>query len=434
MTDQPQGPTEQPQEQDASPPPSPVQTVPTPVERGRLVRRPEGKLIAGVCTGLGAYTGIDPVAWRIGFVLLGLTTGIGIVGYIVAWLVMPMAREGEPVPPVPHTLNTGRWIGIGAIAIGALVFAHQAFGFHTSWFWGVLLIGIGVALWGRDWTSGGHGPRAPTPPHDGSAQVDATSPEASPPPPTSTAITPWNRPLPAAPSSGSATTATQPVTVSKPPKEKRPPSILGRVVVGACALAVGIILLLSNLHAMHAHPRFILAILLEIIGAGMLLGTFWGRARWLIAPGIVVALLLTTVSAIPFNLRGGMGDQFYTPTSLADLRPNYEHSAGPLQIDLSQVHFGSHHRVVTVRLGFGPLLVIVPKDVNVVARGHVQGGPLNLFGHQSAGWDVSDTVRSNATGAKGTLRLNTEVTFGPLLVERVGSPAIAQFKVNGFHH
>ncbi len=433
MTDQPQGP-EGPQDapqQDVPPaqdPPAaaaPVQTVQAPVDRGRLVRRPEAKLVAGVCTGLGAYTGVDPVAWRIGFVVLGLTTGIGIVAYIVAWLVMPMAREGEPMPEVPHTLNTGRWIGIGAIAIGALVFAHQAFGFHTSWFWGVLLIGIGVALWGRDWTGSGHAPRPPAPPKD-KPQDDFKEKE------TTTTLA-----LPAASALSSKQTApivaTQPIAPPKAPAAKRPPSILGRLVVGASALAIGVILLLGNLQVWHVSPKHTLAILLAIVGVGLLAGTIWGRARWLIAPGIVLALALTTVTAIPFNLRGGMGDQFYTPTSLATLRKTYEHSAGPLQIDLSHLKFGNHKRAMSARLGFGPLLVIVPKDVNVIARGHVQGGPLDLFGHNSAGWDVSDTVDSKAKGAAGTLRINASVTFGPLLVERVGSPTIDEFKVHGFH-
>jgi phage shock protein PspC (stress-responsive transcriptional regulator)/predicted membrane protein len=416
---------------DEAPPAVAPPVVQSYAERPRLVRRPEGKLIAGVCTGLGAYTGVDPVAWRIGFVVLGLTTGIGLVGYIVAWLVMPMARPDEPVPAVPHRLNAGRWVGIGAITLGALVFAHTVFGFHTSWFWGVVLIGLGVALWGRDWSGNGHRPRPPTPPGPGStAATTPTTPLPTPVPP----------PAPSAPAATAfSTTATAPITrtqpippAPRPPAPKRPPSILGRLVVGACALAIGAMLLLHNLNVLHAGPKFVLAVLLAIIGAGLLIGTFYGRARWLIFPGIVIALMLTTVTAIPFNTRGGFGDQFYTPTSLETLRHDYEHSAGPLQLDLSHLKFGGRKRTVNVREGFGPLLVIVPKDVNVIVHGHVQGGPLDLFGHTSAGWDVSDTVDSKAPGAKGVLTLNTSVTFGPLLVDRAGSARIDRFHINGF--
>jgi phage shock protein PspC (stress-responsive transcriptional regulator)/predicted membrane protein len=397
--------------------PAPEAAPPEPVYRGRLVRRPEGCLIAGVCTGLGAYTGVDPVAWRIGFVVLGLTTGIGIIGYIVAWLVMPMARPDEPAPAVPHTLNAARWVGIAAIALGALVFFHQVFGFHTSWFWGVLLIGLGVALWGRDF--GGHRPTEPRPPRDVKdepqddfKQKDSDAPARGTPPP---AIT--------APLASRAPTA----PIARPPVEKRPPSILGRLVVGACALAIGGGLLLGNLHVLHVRPKAMLAVLLAIIGLGLLVGTLYGRARWLIAPGIVIALALTTVTAIPFNLRGGMGEQNYTPLSFATLRTTYEHSAGPLEVDLSHLRFGNRKRTVNVRLGFGPLLVVVPKDVNVIVHGHVQGGPLDLFGHRSQGWDVSDTVESKAAGTNGVLRLDASVTFGPLMVDRAGSSEIPRF-------
>jgi hypothetical protein len=94
------------------------------------------------------------------------------------------------------------------------------------------------------------------------------------------------------------------------------------------------------------------------------------------------------------------------------------------------VDFGNHSRTINARLGFGPLEVIVPKDVNVIAKGHVQGGPLSLFGHNGAGWDVSDAVESRAKGAHATLRIDAAVTFGPLIVDRVGSPSLAQFHIH----
>jgi predicted membrane protein len=289
-----------------------------------------------------------------------------------------------------------------------------------------------VALWGRDWTSGGHAPRSPTAPKD-RPQDDFTSKDTA-------ATTPMTPPASSAFSSSKPAApivATQPIAPPRPPKppaEKRPPSILGRLVVGACALVIGGALLLSNLHVVHVRPKELLALLLGIIGAGLLVGTKYGRARWLIAPGIVIALALTTVTAIPFNTRGGFGDQSYTPTSFATLRHTYEHSAGPLRLDLSHLEFGSRHRTVNARLGFGPMLIVVPKDVNVIVHGHVQGGPLALFGHNSQGWDVSDTVESKVKGAKGRLDLDASVTFGPLLVDRDGSTAVRSFNFGRFHN
>jgi phage shock protein PspC (stress-responsive transcriptional regulator) len=62
----------------------------------RLVRIPEGGMIAGVCNGLGAYLDIDVTLIRIGFVIVVLVTkGAGIIGYIIAMFVIPEAQTPE---------------------------------------------------------------------------------------------------------------------------------------------------------------------------------------------------------------------------------------------------------------------------------------------------------------------------------------------------
>src|SRR5689334_1291136 len=61
----------------------------------RLTRAQEGRLITGVCAGLGRYTGIDSIIFRVGFALLVLTTGVGFLLYLGAFLVMG-APDGGP--------------------------------------------------------------------------------------------------------------------------------------------------------------------------------------------------------------------------------------------------------------------------------------------------------------------------------------------------
>ena len=56
----------------------------------RLTRVEEGRMIAGVCTGLGRYLGIDVTIVRIIFVLLGLFAMGGVLLYLILWLIMPM--------------------------------------------------------------------------------------------------------------------------------------------------------------------------------------------------------------------------------------------------------------------------------------------------------------------------------------------------------
>ena len=61
----------------------------------RLYRIHEGSMIAGVCNGIGAYLNIDPTLVRLGFVLLTVFGGAGVVVYLVMALVVPEARSPE---------------------------------------------------------------------------------------------------------------------------------------------------------------------------------------------------------------------------------------------------------------------------------------------------------------------------------------------------
>jgi phage shock protein PspC (stress-responsive transcriptional regulator) len=61
---------------------------PDPVRRLRRSR--SDRMLAGICGGLGDYFGVDPVAFRILFVLLALPGGLpGLLPYILMWIVIP---------------------------------------------------------------------------------------------------------------------------------------------------------------------------------------------------------------------------------------------------------------------------------------------------------------------------------------------------------
>lgn len=57
----------------------------------RMYRNPHDKVISGVCGGLGAYFNIDPVLFRILFVIFILFGGMGFIIYIVLWIAIPYA-------------------------------------------------------------------------------------------------------------------------------------------------------------------------------------------------------------------------------------------------------------------------------------------------------------------------------------------------------
>jgi phage shock protein PspC (stress-responsive transcriptional regulator) len=61
----------------------------------RLFRNPNDKILGGVCSGIGNYFDIDPVIVRLIFVVLFLTFGMGLLAYVIAWIVIPVARTPE---------------------------------------------------------------------------------------------------------------------------------------------------------------------------------------------------------------------------------------------------------------------------------------------------------------------------------------------------
>ena len=57
----------------------------------RLLRRSRtGRMLAGVCGGLGKFFGIDPTWIRLGFVIAAIPGGVpGILAYLICWIVIP---------------------------------------------------------------------------------------------------------------------------------------------------------------------------------------------------------------------------------------------------------------------------------------------------------------------------------------------------------
>lgn len=66
----------------------------------RLYRSPDERKIAGVCGGLGEYFDLDPVFFRLFFIVLVFFGGIGLLAYVVMCIMVPMkgsAREATAV-------------------------------------------------------------------------------------------------------------------------------------------------------------------------------------------------------------------------------------------------------------------------------------------------------------------------------------------------
>lgn len=70
------------------------------------MRRREGRMIAGVCAGLGDHFGVDVNIVRLIMVGLMVLWGLGALIYVVAWAVVP--EEGEETSIAENLVNKTR--------------------------------------------------------------------------------------------------------------------------------------------------------------------------------------------------------------------------------------------------------------------------------------------------------------------------------------
>lgn len=393
-------------------PAEPAPTPPGPPSAGvRVLRRRRGGHVAGVASGLGAYLGVDPTLLRVGFVVLAFFGGFGAMLYALAWIVIP--AEGEPDSLAERGLRRAAtfptWVKVlGVVWLLAVIGGNLGPPRGPGMFWGLLLVVAGVLLFRRS--------QFPSP-------SQLTTPEGSGPPISSVGAGPpasWPPPL----SGPSWPSRTFPPPVPPPP---RPRPFLGPLTVLTTVVALGVALVVDSGPGEVTLERF-LAISLVVIGAGLCVGAWWGRAHGLIALGIPVLLCLLAASVVSgaFRLVGQelalplrFGEVQARPATVAELEPEYRLSAGTQTIDLSDVSFASGTTEVSASVGMGEVIVLVGEDVTVEATGHVGLGELFFFDEQAGGPDVRLDHRDEGPEGGGRLVLDLEVGLGSGRIHRV---------------
>ncbi len=63
----------------------------SPSYRKRLYRDPDNRVFGGVCGGLAAYFNLDPLVFRVIFLLSFILYGVSLIAYIILWIIMPKA-------------------------------------------------------------------------------------------------------------------------------------------------------------------------------------------------------------------------------------------------------------------------------------------------------------------------------------------------------
>jgi cell wall-active antibiotic response 4TMS protein YvqF len=188
--------------------------------------------------------------------------------------------------------------------------------------------------------------------------------------------------------------------------------------MGIALLALGGAAALSEWGAIHLELSQFLALALAILGVGLLVGVWRGRARWLILPGILLIPLVLGASLIDVPIRGGFGNCYISPLSVAEIDRTYQLSAGDLVIDLTSLRFGPGEVVIDATVAAGRISVVVPQGISIVVRAHAGAGRVALFGQADQGIRI-DVVRTSATpGSLENLILNLRTGIGEVIVYR----------------
>ena len=389
-----------PSQDDPIPEPPPV--------RPRLVRHPDDKVIGGVCAAFGRYTSTDPVLWRVLVAAMALFGGAGLALYALGWLLVP--RSDLPGSFVERRLRKAdRSVSIGG-AVLVFVLAVVVLGLVDGAKLVVLAVVVGLGyLVVRERGATG------TPTSAGTTDAATWAPSA----PSSYGVT--------GTSSQAAWAAGTAAPSPAAPAAPRPRSALGVLTVSAATLVAGGLLLARAFGADGITAARVLAAALVVVGAGLVVGAFWGRARWLLAVGAALALALGavgTVAALEEPFAGGVGERTWVPTASTGPPFDFSLGAGEAVLDLRELEAGAV-RTLEAEIGAGSLLVLVPDDLRVSVTTDVGLGELRQSegdADRSTGRRISrpvDEVLVVGPQTGPVLDLRLEVGLGEIEVRRV---------------
>lgn len=163
-----------------------------------------------------------------------------------------------------------------------------------------------------------------------------------------------------------------------------------------------------------------LAAILSIVGLGLLAGAWYGRARWLIAVGAGLSVLLV-IAAAAEAIGPANGVATWRPASIDQVESSYHVDLGNATLDLTGVKFAGYEKAVTVTVGAGNLTIIVPPEVDVRAEAKVDMGNAGVFGTRwgGMGQSVRTILDEGVDGpGGGRLILRASVDMGNLEVKR----------------
>lgn len=334
------------------------------------------KMLGGVCGGLARRYGFDPALLRVATVVAVFAGGLGLLAYVAAWLLIPPDTDRSDAT---LTRSLGRLIfGVlfGIAAVAAFLGWLGSLGGLSGVVVGGFLVGLAGWLYLRRPTGEAVG-RLP--------DVLATTPPPIPQPEMTTAGFAYG--------GTGATTPEVPwdSTLADPPRYYAPPvvrtprerSYLGAITLLVALMAMGLMGAGAAAGLFPLSPTVFFAVPLVVVAAGLLIGAFGGRARWLIIPAVLLAL--ATAASVPVarfadSVEAGVGGPTWQPTTATE----YELGLGTATLDLTtwagstDVPPPTPATTVAANVQVGELIVLVPQTWRVDVAADVATGDISL--------------------------------------------------------
>ena len=449
----------------------------------QVLRSRADRKLGGVAGGLAAATDLDPTLIRLGLVL-GCLTGWGILGYLIAWAVIPEEDPARGRYLVPAPEPTGRHLRIGLAVLAGLgvlqvlgtvlgivssaligigLFPARIFGFHyDSGFDGgegllglILLIGGCLLLFRRylPWAPAYEGGSAP-----GSSFSDGSGGPAGPPPAGWSGS--WGPPIPPPPAGvaratitpGSGTGGATAAGGHGPPLPPSDPAWIAGLGARASAAAraarsngplllvraAGWLLGLWFLAAAVVGGAFwvigALDVRLPVLPVVTVLAALGGlgyallRSRRIAVVIGAMALLLvpTALAGALTRVDGQAGDRSVRPIVMTDLDREYRHAVGVFNLNLGGLQLPPGRTALDISMGAGQVEVIVPWDVNVETSAEVGAGTFDLFGNRQTGVNLDGKSRSTGQPGAPLLVVTARAGAGEVIVRRGYEPFTQQ--------
>ena len=412
--------------------------------------------VSGLAAGLARTWDVDPMLVRVGFAVLALSGGVGIVLYAAGWLMLPLEgkEQSQLEEWIPQTGSWSREVKVGVVVAACIIGAIALSWLVPFSFTAALVV---AAIWyfgyyrNRDrWRRKEQAeqpqlrfaefPGEPTAFTEAAKawqqritefqrlQAERTS-----------ATQPYAAPVPAAaaprPDFDHQAFLSQPDPVglySEPAPdsaierlttERRSRRLAARrlgkvslVLLGLAMAALGV----TSASGVMIPVAGYLATALLIFGLTLLIGARIGRPRGLAFGTVVVAfaMVLTLLAQHDTSFAGDIGFQHRQYASAAALPAGDHLRAGQLTIDLRRVGTPDHSRTYTASVDTGRLIVDLPRHATTSLTGTVHEGLIKADGRPLRSGPNLTLTEPATTGTGPVLRLKLQVGNGQLEVRR----------------